>query len=67
MFKMSIKPQWQLEARPATGAMPHLLKLLLKIHETHTLAKAALPSWAFPTATPGACCRTATAHSACPW
>jgi molybdate transport repressor ModE-like protein len=41
MLKMSIKPQWQLEGAAGPEPMPHLLNLLLKVHETHTLAKAA--------------------------
>src|ERR1700756_4784707 len=41
MLKMSIKPQWQPQGAAGPEPMPHLLKLLLKVHETHTLAKAA--------------------------
>ncbi|HZR37120.1 MAG TPA: substrate-binding domain-containing protein [Nevskia sp.] len=41
MLKMSIKPQWLLEGAQGPQPMPHLLNLLLKVHETHTLAKAA--------------------------
>jgi molybdate transport repressor ModE-like protein len=41
MFKMSIKPQWQLERGDSRQLMPHLVNLLVKVHETHTLAEAA--------------------------
>jgi molybdate transport repressor ModE-like protein len=41
MLKMSIKPQWQLERGGDQPLMPHLVSLLAKIHETHTLRLAA--------------------------
>ncbi|MDR3415295.1 MAG: substrate-binding domain-containing protein [Nevskia sp.] len=40
MFKMSIKPQWQLESGDGRQLMPHLVSLLARIHETHSLAGA---------------------------
>src|ERR1700757_3558402 len=42
MFRMSIKPQWQLERADGPQLMPHLVSLLGKVHETHTLAEAAV-------------------------
>ncbi|MDE0855009.1 MAG: LysR family transcriptional regulator [Nevskia sp.] len=42
MLKMSIKPQWQLERGDNRQLMPHLVSLLAKVHETHTLAEASL-------------------------
>jgi molybdate transport repressor ModE-like protein len=41
MFKMSIKPQWQLERGGDRELMPHLVGLLGRLHETHTLTAAA--------------------------
>jgi len=40
MLKMSIKPQWQLERDDGRQLMPHLVSLLAKVHETHTLSAA---------------------------
>jgi len=40
MLKMSIKPQWQLERGDQRQLMPHLVSLLAKVHETHTLSGA---------------------------
>lgn len=40
MLKMSIKPQWQLERDDGRQLMPHLVSLLAKVHETHTLVEA---------------------------
>ena len=41
MFKMSIKPQWQLERADGRQLMPHLVSLLARVHESHTLTEAA--------------------------
>src|SRR5882757_8243593 len=41
MLKMSIKPQWQLERDDGRQLMPHLVSLLARVHESHTLTEAA--------------------------
>jgi molybdate transport repressor ModE-like protein len=41
MLKMSIKPQWQLERADGRQLMPHLVSLLARVHESHTLTEAA--------------------------
>lgn len=40
MFKISVRPQWQLESRDGGQQLPRLVELLASIHETGTLAMA---------------------------
>ena len=40
MFKVTLKPQWQVQAPSGEPALPRLVELLVGIHETGSLARA---------------------------